>query len=73
MPVSLPPVFRRDLDRLRSLPVGQLVVAVRQRMPIYGFMILEVRPGSLIVCRSGIELDVQQDGRIVPAIRRKVG
>jgi hypothetical protein len=73
MPSSLPPVFARDLDRLRSLPVGQLVAAANQRMPIYGFMILDVRPGLLIVCRSGIELEVQQDGRIVPAIRRKVG
>lgn len=72
MPSSLPPIFARDLDRLRILPVAQLVAAAHHGMPIYGFTILEVRPGSLIVCRSGIELEVQQDGRIVPA-RKKVG
>lgn len=72
MPVSLPPVFRRDLDRLRSLPIDQLVAAARQQVPIYGFMILVIQPGLLVICRSGIELEVQQDGRIVPA-RKKVG
>ncbi len=69
MPVSLPPVFRRDLDRLRSLPIAQLAAAANRQVPIYGFMILVIQPGLLIVCRSGIELEVQQSGRIVPARR----
>lgn len=73
MPVSLPVIYRRDLARLRALPVEQLQAAARYGTPIYGFIILDVQRGTLTVTRSGMTVVVEQDGRIVPAIRRKVG
>ena len=74
MPVSLPVVFQRDLERLLALSDAQFVAAYSRNMPIFGFIILRVQPGAdgtlLTITRSGITLDVQQ-GRVVPA--KKVG
>ena len=72
MPVSLPVMFQRDLERLLALSDAQLGTAAHQGMPVYGFIILRVQPGAdgtlLTITRSGITLDVQQ-GRVVPAKR----
>jgi hypothetical protein len=78
--LSLPVLFRRDLDQLLALSAEQLIDAARAGMPVYGFVILRARwsPGgslrSLVITRSGVTLLVDRLGRIVPAERRrKVG
>lgn len=74
MPVSLPVIFQRDLEKLLRLTDAQLGTAAHREMPVYGFIILRVQPGAdgtlLTITRSGITLDVQH-GRVAPA--KKVG
>jgi hypothetical protein len=78
MPVSLPIAYRRDMKRLLALPSNQLGTVAQCGTAIYGFLILVYRCdpdgsfASIILCRSGITVEVDKDGRIVPA-QRKVG
>lgn len=80
MPSALPVLFARDLARLKTLPAGRLVMAQHWHRSLYDFSILEVQRGPdgawerLVIYRSGVTLEVWQDGRIVPATTtKKVG
>jgi hypothetical protein len=78
MPVSLPIAYRRDMKRLLALPSSQLGTVAQCGTAVYGFLVLVYRCdsdgsfASIILCRSGIAIEVFKDGRIVPAAR-KVG
>lgn len=74
---NLPIMYQRDLVRLLALPASQLRTAAHLGMPIYGFLVLAYRCdpdgafNPIILCRSGIAVEVDKNGRIKPA--RKVG